>query len=264
MNQCIKNIFLITNSMMCFIAISLVGIGAYTIGMLEFGSNDLESLGIAVVFVGLAVMVIIIWGCVGTAKQENREGSCQGRPVLCFYLVCLLVVTGLQFYATIFLKNLSENLVIVEGELKSGKTNVSYIATEDYIAPKFNDYYFDTWENKQEEYPHFWGYIDDNCPDEMKSNKCNGDKYTRGCPNQDLCDDDSEAHCPYGMCRKKTVAFLNSWASPLGDYGIVITIFALVMSILSCLLICYNPHYSDSDASQIKHGHRSTRRLRVN
>lgn len=251
--------------MMCFIAISLVGIGAYTIGVLEFGSNDIENLGIAVVFVGLVVMVIIIWGCVGTVKQENREGSCQGRPVLCFYLVCLLVVTGLQFYATIFLNNLSQNLVIVEDHLKSGKTNTSYIAIEDYIAPKFDDYYFTTVLHKQNDYPHFWKYIDDNCPSKMSSNKCNGDKYSKACPNEELCSYDSaheEAHCPYSLCREGTVAFLYSWASPLGNYGIVITIFALVMSILSCLLICYNPHYSDSDASQIKHGHRSTRRLR--
>ncbi|KAL7536870.1 hypothetical protein ACHAXR_007452, partial [Thalassiosira sp. AJA248-18] len=81
-------------------------------------------------------------------------------------------------------------------------------------------------------------------PEEKKENcdtSCPASEYFKCCPSEDLCNDGNKASCPYHRCRVEILEELHVWAAPTKVAAQFVCVLSVIMLVLSCLLICFNP-----------------------
>ena len=153
---------------------------------------------------GILMFFLSLLGCIGTIFQTDRTGLCQGRRTLSIYQLVLLGVTVGQFYTSVYTYN---TLIILEDVevLLQDQNNVMYDEFELSYAKKFNALYFSTT-TEQNRHEWFWGWIDDNCPADMRGSNCDEEVLASTCPDQAACDRDAtDSKCAYDKCREACV-----------------------------------------------------------
>ena len=249
LNDWLKLIFAVVNLLYCVFGIALLGLTIYNQeewSSLEGGS--LERIMNLLITLGAAILFFVIIGCLGMSHQTVREGTWRGRRLLCIFELGVIAMLYLQFIVVIYTMNAAAGLEIVLQELKDGETDVPYLEVEEAISKAFDDYYFSTYDGSQND--RFWTLVDAKCPSSMRSTSCNEYSYASSCPDQTSCDaggDDDYTACPYEMCRKQAGGTVYTIIEPLAEYGLFLLCFEIVVIVLTCLLICFNPHDDEKD-----------------
>lgn len=244
LNETLKFVFIFVNTLLFFISAGLLGVSIWA--LTSFWSEldqSFESISIILIVSSVVLIIFICLGCLGSANQTVRKGPrlLQGRKLLGIYQVCLILILVFQFYATIF----SLNSVAALDEVQhTNSTDVEYVHIEKHLAPRFNDYYFDTLDT-QSKHSWFWDWVDSNCPSSMSTDSCSALSYGSSCPDEVECeaseDDLDQVSCPYDVCREAAKDQIKAYLEPVGAYGMFVFLVELVMLILTCALTCYNP-----------------------
>lgn len=242
LNETLKFVFIFVNTLLFFIAAGLLGVSIWA--MTSFWSeldSSFESISIFLIVSSVLLLIFVCIGCLGSANQTVRSGPrmLQGRKLLGTYQVFLIFILIIQFYATIF----SLNSVAALDEVKN-TTGAEYVHIEKHLAPRFNDYYFDTLDT-QSKHSWFWDWIDSNCPDHIGTSACPSGDDNGACPNEVDCDaaedDMDQGSCPYDICRAAARDKIQDTLEPVGAYGMFVFLIELVMLTLTCALACFNP-----------------------
>ena len=53
------------------------------------------------------------------------------------------------------------------------------------------------------------------------------------------------AACPYNACRKGILTFIYNTLAPFSYFVVAYTVFHLLLLVLNCMLMCYNPRDTD-------------------
>lgn len=247
LNDWLKFIFVIVNVLYCIFGIVLLGVAIQNSEewrSLEGGT--FETMINTMIGLGTTICFFVILGCLGMTHQTVREGPCRGRRLLCIFEIGVLVMLYMQFMVVIYSMNSVAGLEIVIDTLKKGGS-MEYLPIEESVSRRFNDYYFGTYDDSQSDI--FWRWLDSSCPSSMTSASCNSISYSSECPIQDACDSGEidDPSCPYEICRKPAATKVHQIVSPLADYGLFLLFFEIVVIVLTCLLICYNPHDDERD-----------------
>lgn len=272
MNDWIKFLFILINTLYFFFGAALLGwsiLSMYT-SWAELDGDSIKTFGIYMIVTSVVIIVIIAFGCIGAVNQTVRRGCCRGRRLLGLYQVALIAVIVLQFQAVIYTLNSAESLTLVQEELAGAAANetVAYVDFEESLSQKFNELYFGTMASSESENAWFWDFVDSDCPESMGTDACfvpgddggggsndntggggggGDDDYVTlpaGCPDEASCDmamDDFE-DCAYDVCRQSIIRTTLSFIAPIANYGLFMVLFQVVVALLTCLLICFNPH----------------------
>ena len=248
LNDWLKFIFAIVNLLYCCFGIALLGLAATNSD--SWGAMDGGSFSRIMNYMyilGSLIVVFVVVGCLGMVHQTVREGNCRGRRLLCCFEVGVIALLYMQFIMVIFTMNAVGGLQEVITAFKKGESEVSYLEIEDSMSKNFNAYYFSTYDGSQSDT--FWKWLNGNCPSEMVATDCNAESYASTCPVEATCDADGpdDSSCPYEMCRQPAAEALLYYMGPLADYGLFLLCFEIVVIILTCLLICFNPHDDEKD-----------------
>lgn len=250
LNDLVKCLFLSFNWMYCLLGVMMLVFSLYytSTSWSQLEGNTMATLSTVLISSAAVMIIIIIGGCAGALNQRVREGPYRGRKLLGLYEIALIAIVVLQFHAVVYILNSIAGLYEVKDDLTSGQLSsaVLYTDFEDTMSSQFNDYYFSTLDKQSKSGNRwFWTFVDKDCPSVMHSDSCTDGSMAQTCPQQAVCegdDDAATASCPYEMCRLPAVKEALVVLEPIGDYSLFLIIFEIVVVILACLLVCYNPH----------------------
>ena len=207
-------------------------------------------------------------GCCGSIRQVKRKGLFSGRRVLGLFQLCLV---ALFVASTSTLVSLDRRSVTLRSILLDTTAFPHYDPFEKHLSLIFNDAYFDTvcegTSHSSRSNVWFRDWIKGNCPpspsigrhefcatnrsDLLQCNaRCEDTVAASGldvesdfqcCPAESLCLSGVLDACPYQNCRPQVLEEVTIWLGRLGTALRAIAILSITMSILTCLLICYNP-----------------------
>ena len=207
-------------------------------------------------------------GCCGSIRQVHRKGLFSGRRILGLFQLCLV---ALFVASTCTLVSVDRRSVALRSILSEPTAFPQYDPFEKHLSFIFNDAYFDTvcegTLHSSRSSVLFRDWIKVNCPpspsigrhqfcadNRMDLLQCNADcedsVATSGlgiesdiqcCPAETLCLSGVLDACPYQNCRPQVIEGVTLWLGRLGTALRAIAILSVTMSILTCLLICYNP-----------------------
>ena len=219
-------------------------------------------------------------GCCGSIRQVKRKGMFSGRRILGLFQLCLV---ALFVASTCLLVSLDRRSVALRSILSEPAAFPQYDPFEKRLSLLFNDAYFETvcegTSHSSRSSVWFRDWIKDNCPpspsigrhefcasDRKDLLKCNADCEDRVaasglgiesdlqcCPAETLCLSGVLDACPYQNCRPQVMEEVTVWLSRLGTALRAIATLSAIMSILTCLLICYNPR-DDIESELYKSG----------
>ena len=249
LNDVLKFAVLFVNCIYFFVGVGVIVVCIWF--LTRDSTQDLDpttylTLAVLLLCSGILMFFLSLLGCIGTIFQTDRTGLCQGRRTLSIYQLVLLGVTVGHFYTSVYTYN---TLIILEDveTLLHDQNNVLYDSFELSYAKKFNALYFSTT-TEQSRHGWFWGWIDDNCPAEMRGSNCDQEVLADACPDQAACDRDAtDSKCAYDKCREACVQLVISQLGPFASYSVFVSLFSVCLMVLTCLLICYNPRDSQHE-----------------
>ena len=203
-------------------------------------------------------------GCCGSIRQVKRKGVFNGRRILGLFQLCLVV-------STCTLVIIDRRSVALRSILSEPTAFPQYDPFEKRLSFIFNDAYFVTvcegTSHSSKSSIWFRDWIKENCPPSPSIGRhefcaanrldlltCNADcedsvaasglgieSDFQCCPAETLCLSGVLDACPYQNCRPRVIDEVTLWLGRLGTALRAIAILSITMSILTCLLICYNP-----------------------
>lgn len=206
------------------------------------------------------VFVCTCFGCFGAIRQTLRRGCFSGRRMLCLHKLVILIVLVFSASQYEWLDKREKNMKLVI----SNHTFYPYDAFERRIGTYFNNAYFDSLCSDDPSTKALLSFVDLRCPERMGQKYCTlpekkkmlcdtscpaakgNSNFTAYdlmicCPSEESCKGGNDASCPYHRCRVGIMQELHRWAAPtIVAARFVIALMVLIL-ILSCLLICYNP-----------------------
>lgn len=261
LNNTIKFIFLVGETVFFIIAAGgLVFSSLILSGELRLlRSIQLVSL-YSKVLIGASLVFIccICSGCVGAINQVKRKGCFSGRRILMSHNILLLGVFILTLKQEKALSNRSNSIRVVQNNPSESR----YDSFEVKVDTFFNDIYFSSFceldnDSLAENSPLISGYIDTICPELMSSeNCCSNVQCDDGecCPiNRERCNKQESSFCPYDNCRFEILSLIQKYIQPAILGLKCISILSIVMLVLNCLLICFNPR-DDIEIELLKTG----------
>ncbi|KAL7549974.1 hypothetical protein ACHAWF_013229 [Thalassiosira exigua] len=207
-----------------------------------------------------AMLFCTCFGAFGAFRQTLRRGCCSGRKMLSIHQLLLLsvLVFGISQYEWLNKRERSMNLVILD------HTNYpEYDAFERRVSKYFNKSYFQSLCSNDPSTTWLLDFVNERCPGRMGQEFCTLSEVAKKtcdttcpllkdgevtpsavsacCPSETLCNDGILASCPYHRCRVEILEELHAWAAPTKVASQFVIALSLVMIVLSCLLICFNP-----------------------
>lgn len=261
LNNTIKFVFLVGETIFFIIAVGgLVFSSLILSGELKLLRSIQLVSSYSKVLLGASLVLIccICSGCVGAINQVKRKGIFSGRRILMCHNILLLGVFIMALKHEKDLSNRSNSIQVVQ----SNPSESRYDSFEWKVDAFFNDMYFSSLcgldgdsivENQQI----ISDYIDIICPEVMSSEnccsnvQCNGDEC---CPiDRERCKNQEFSFCPYDNCRFEILSLIQKYVQP-GILGLkCISILSIIMLVLNCLLICFNPR-DDIEIELLKTG----------
>jgi hypothetical protein len=180
--------------------------------------------------------------------------------MLCLHKLVILIVLVFSASQYEWLDKREKNMKLVI----SNHTFYPYDAFERRIGTYFNNAYFDSLCSDDPSTKALLSFVDLRCPERMGQKYCTlpekkkmlcdtscpaakgNSNFTAYdlmicCPSEESCKGGNDASCPYHRCRVGIMQELHRWAAPtIVAARFVIALMVLIL-ILSCLLICYNP-----------------------
>ena len=253
---CCGELVFVFASLVCLVASGLVAMGR--VGALSFPAAK-ETATLVLLLAGM-VFVCTCFGCVGAIRQTLRRGCWSGRRMLCLHQLVILMVLAFAMTNASWLDKREQSLKLV----LSNHTAYQYDAFERRISTYFNNAYFDSLCSDDPSSTAFFSFIDRKCPERMTQKYCTLPAKKKiqcdtscaikqdtldsttfdticPCPGEELCNDGFLASCPYEKCRVGILEELHRWAAPTIVVARLVTFLLVLMLVLSCLLICYNP-----------------------
>ncbi|KAL3822326.1 hypothetical protein ACHAXA_002641 [Cyclostephanos tholiformis] len=239
----------------------LVGSGLVSMGhVAALSFPAARETAVWVLVISSMMLLCTCFGCLGTIRQTLKRGYCSGRRMLFMHqiIVSTVLIFSVSRYEWLAKREQSMKFVI------SNHTLYPYDAFERRISTYFNNAYFDSLCSDDTSTKALLDFVDLRCPDSMGrkycalperkgvdcDTSCDAAKGSSGprtvdlmicCPSEELCKRERDVSCPYHRCRVEILQELHHWAAPtLAAARFVITLMVLIL-ILSCLLICYNP-----------------------
>ena len=253
---CCGEMVFVFASALCMVASGLVSMGR--VAAISFpAAKETASWILAL---SSMVFVCTCFGCFGAIRQTLRRGCFSGRRMLCLHKLVILTVLvfSASQYEWLDKREKSMKLVI------SNHTSYPYDAFERRISTYFNNAYFASLCSDDPSTKALLSFVDLRCPERMGQKYCalpekkkmlcdtscpaakgksNFTAYDLMicCPSEESCNGGNDASCPYHRCRVGIMQELHRWAAPtIVAARFVIALMVLIL-ILSCLLICYNP-----------------------
>lgn len=258
-NEWVKFILMQTNFFFAMFGMTLVGMSIYVL-VANWGDLDpafFTGSAVALLLFGLIVTAVTYIGCLGVVNQRRKSPytEWQGMRLLVIYQVFLTLALVAEIYWLAYSLD-SVNGLRSSALLYDAKKPLPYQGLETTIATKFNAFFFAAQLSPfcpDLKYTWFWTFVDGYCnnPNMMQINclKCNDYSVT-------ACDADAQtcykggatyqiAACPYNACRKGILTFIYNTLAPFSYFVVAYTIFHLLLLVLNCLLMCYNPRDTD-------------------
>lgn len=251
---CCGEMVFVFASALCMVASGLVSMGR--VAAISFpAAKETASWILAL---SSMVFVCTCFGCFGAIRQTLRRGCFSGRRMLCLHKLVILIVLVFSASQYEWLDKRENTMKLVI----SNHTFYPYDAFERRISTYFNNAYFDSLCSDDPSTKVLLSFVDLRCPERMGQKYCtlpekkkmlcdtscpaakgnsNFTDLMICCPSEESCKGGNDASCPYHRCRVGIMQELHRWAAPtIVAARFVIALMVLIL-ILSCLLICYNP-----------------------
>lgn len=263
LNASIKLLYLLGEAFFILLSIIVTLISSLVLsGRWEAFHYDSARNRALLVLVGASITLLcsICCGCCGSIHQIKRKGFCAGRRILGLHQIILVSLFVLCARHTIGVGRRDASLAVV---LADPMSYPQYDLFEKQLSQYFNDAYFDgicsvdIGNDSSEAWLMRW--IDQNCPlilgdegDICAPNRSDllpcdtecEDSAATGqecCPSEVLCRTGVQDACPYQQCRVNVLSEVSTWLQRLLAALRVVAVLSMMMVVLTCLLICYNP-----------------------
>eukprot|EP00979_Chaetoceros_neogracilis_P007859 scaffold1698_cov279-Chaetoceros_neogracile.AAC.18 len=260
LNALIKLVVFMGNTLFLLLSLIVIIVASLITSDKFAAFNILRSFKRVAVFtlvLGVAALIVTIYGCCGSLNQTVRKGCMAGRRALCVHQVYIIVILIASIIQANELERKAESFLVV---LENEDQFVSYDAFEAKLDKHFNTIYFEnmctmnddsTTNVRQDRF--FVDWIDENCPSKMGTENCsNGCEFP--CPDQRLCIGQGLTdYCAYHQCRSETLHEVENLLRPTITFLRIMSLFCLIMIVATCLLICYNPR-DDIEVELLKTG----------
>lgn len=274
LNASIKLLYLLGETFFILLSIitSLIS-GLILSGRYDAFNYDSSQRAALIVLVSssLALFCSLCCGCCGSIRQIERKGFCAGRRILGLHQIILIALFVLCTRQYIGISRREASLSVV---LSNPASYPNYDAFEKELSQYFNDAYFhrvcstdDDADAANARTDTYWlmNWIyrkcsplvasdqerDDICaPNRNDLLQCDTDCEDSAAPNNDdreccpsevLCLSGVQDACPYEQCRIDVLREVSLWMKRLLLALATVSILSLIMTALTCLLICYNP-----------------------
>lgn len=258
-NEWVKFILMQVNFFFAMFGVTLVGLAIYVMAA-NWGDLDpafFTGSAVALLLFGLIITCVTYLGCLGVVNQRRKSHytDWQGMRLLVIYQLFLILALVAEVYWLAYSLD-SVNSLRTAALLYSPAKPIPYQGLEATFAEKFNAFFFAAQLSPfcpDLKYVWFWTFVDKYCNNinmmQINCLKCNDYSVT-------ACDADAQsciqggatyltAACPYNACRKGLLNFIYETLAPFSYFVVAYTIFHVVLLILNCLLMCYNPRDTD-------------------
>jgi len=261
LNEWTKFILMQVNFFFAMFGLTLVGLAIYVLSA-NWGSLDpafFRGGGVVLMLFGLLVTCVAYLGCLGVQNQRRKSPytEWQGMRLLGIYQVCLTLALAAEIYWLAYSLDGVNSLRIAAMGFDSNNPPV-YGSLETIFSSKFNDFFFAAQLSPfcpDLKYVWFWSFVNSVCGStntnmqQTTCLKCNDYSVAS-------CDADAEqcytsgatyksVGCPYNVCRKGILDFIYKMLAPFSYFIVAFVLFHVVLLILNCLLICFNPRDTD-------------------
>lgn len=261
LNEWTKFILMQVNFFFAVFGLTLVGLAIYVLAA-NWGSLDpafFTGGGVVLCLFGFIIIFVAYIGCLGVVNQRRKSPytEWQGMRLLVIYQVCLSLAFAAQIYWLAYsLDNVND--LRVAATTYSVSNPIPYGSLETTFAEKFNAFFFAAQLSPfcpDLKYTWFWTIIDKVCGSynvnmsESSCLRCNDYSVSQ-------CDADAEhcyktgatylsVACPYNACRKGLLNLIYNNLAPFAYFIIAFVLFQILLLVLNCMLICYNPRDSE-------------------